>query len=308
MSEAVSEALKSFGLSNEQVGRLAALQEAGRKLDFVYHHTDDGHDPQRTADQFDDFRNHLAAFSAEGAVPQQFAAALWDHLAPRFVGWRPGFIEDVEVPNLGSVLAHVDQGIDAKLGRHVAPEVREASEEIRTRFDNLAFAYETGAWRDSRTSGEVRDDLAFLAALDEKIRNVLYGDTRQVDVSRTIDESIPGRNLEHKHALEGAYEARAYEAQLNMVSDVLSRLERAGIQVRAGLAFTGDAEMRGQAKANEPEVRRVLPERRRDEVRGSRVASDADRFWRGVAQSASVPPGIGRTEPFTQNPRRGRSI
>ena len=133
MSESVSAKLETFGLTEDQAAKLAGLQESGRKIDFVYHHSDDGRDPKQTANQFDDFRNRLAAFSAEGSVAQQFAAALWDHLTPRYVGWRPGFIEGVEVGSLGDVLTRLDQAIDVKLGRDIPAVVREASREIRAR-------------------------------------------------------------------------------------------------------------------------------------------------------------------------------
>jgi len=308
MSEVLSDTLKNLGLSDEQIGRLTALQEAGRNIDFVYHHTDDGHDPQHTADQFDDFRNRLAAFSAEGVVPQQFAAALWDHLAPRFVGWRPGFIEDVEVPNLGAALAYLDQAIDIKLGRHIPSEVREVSQAVRTRFDNLAFAYEAGAWRDERTSGEVRDDLAFLASLDEKIRNVLYSGAREVDLRKTIEELGLLRGVERRHVSDTVFEARGYEAQLNMVSDVLDRLGAVGVQVRAGVSFGAPQERIAQARANEWAAGPSMARGRGENQIARRPASDADRFWRSVAQSASVLPGGSRSESRGQNTRRGRAI
>lgn len=234
MSETLGVTLRNFGLSDEQAGKLTVLQEAGRKLDFVYHHTDDGRDPQHTADQFDEFHNRLAVFSAEGAVPQQFAAALWDHLAPRFVGWRPGFIEGVEARNLGDVLTWLDQAIDTKLGRHIPPEVREASQEVRVRFDDLLFAYEAGTWRDSRTSGEVRDTLAFMALLDEKIRNVLYGDTRIVDLRQMVLHGSVEQTIGRDLAAEIQAESQGYRANLASISDVVDRLRAAGIDVQTG--------------------------------------------------------------------------
>ena len=59
MSENLSEVLKTIGLSDAQIGNLAALQEAGRKVDFLYHYADDGNDPRRAANQFDEFVGNL---------------------------------------------------------------------------------------------------------------------------------------------------------------------------------------------------------------------------------------------------------
>jgi len=309
MSETLTESLKTFGLSDAQIGKLTALQEAGRKLDFVYHATDDGRDPQRTAAEFDGFRNRLAAFSAEGAMPQQFAAALWGHLAPRFVGWRPEFIEGVEARNLGDVLTRLDQAIDAKLGRHISPEVREASQELRTRFDALLSAYEAGAWRDSRTSGEVRDALAFMASLDEKIRNVLYGNTREIDLGKTIEEYGSAREVGKEQVFDNQFEARGYQAQLNMVSDILDRLRDAGIQLRAGLNFVAPRERQVHARVDElAPTRSVTTRPRHDTQPIRRPSSDAEQYWRSVARSASTSPGMGRSETLSQTVRRGRSI
>lgn len=309
MSEPLTESLKTFGLSNEQIDKLAALQEAGRKLDFVYHATDDGRDPQQTATQFDDFRNRLAAFAAEGVIPQQFAAALWDHLAPRFVGWRPGFIEAVEVRNVGDVLIRLDQAIDEKLCRYIPPEVREVSQDLRTRFDNLLSAYEAGTWRDSRTSGEVRDALAFVASLDEKIRNVLYSNTREIDLGKTIEEYGSAREVGKEQVFDNHFEARGYQAQLNMVSDILDRLRDAGIQLRAGLNVVAPRERQEHARVDElVPARSVTARPRHDSQPIRRPSSDAEQYWRSVARSASTSPGIGRSEALSQTVRRGRSI
>ena len=309
MSKTLTENLKTFGLSNEQIDKLAVLQEAGRKLDFVYHATDDGRDPQRTATEFDDFRNRLAAFSAEGAMPQQFAAALWDHLAPRFVGWRPGFIEGVEAPDLNGVLTRLDQAIDEKLGRDIPPEVREVSQALRTRFDDLLLAYEAGTWRDSRTSGEVRDALGFMASLDEKIRNLLYGNAREIDLSKTIEEYGSAREVGRDQAFDNQFEARGYQAQLNMVSDILDRLRDAGIQLRAGLNFVAPRERQVHARVDElAPTRSVTTRPRHDTQPLRRPSSDAEQYWRSVARSASTSPGMGRSETLSQTVRRGRSI
>src|ERR1700734_2055628 len=124
MSESLSEALRPLGLSDAQFAKLTALQEAGRKIDFVYHYSDDGSDPRRAANQFDEFHAQLKAFADEGDTPRRFATALWDHLAPRFVGWRPEFIEGVEARELGGVLTRLDQEIDTRLGRAIPPDVR----------------------------------------------------------------------------------------------------------------------------------------------------------------------------------------
>lgn len=309
MSETLGETLRNLGLSDEQTGKLAALQEAGRKLDFVYHHTDDGRDPQRTASQFDDFRDRLAAFSAEGAVPQQFSAALWDHLAPRFVGWRPGFIEGVDVRNLGNVLTRLDQALDVKLGRHIPLEVREVSQEVRGRFDDLLFAYEAGTWRGSMISGEVRDALAFMAALDEKIRNVLYGNAREIDLSKTIEENGVAREVGRDQAFDNLFEARAHHAQLGLVSDVLDRLRDASIHVRASLNFVEPKVRQVQTRAGELGSTRsaaARPHPGGQSIR--RPISDEEQYWRGVTRSASTSPGIGRSEIHTQTVRRGRPM
>ena len=307
--KSVSATLKTLGLSEDQAAKLAGLQETGRKIDFVYHHSDDGRDPKQTANQFADFRNRLAAFSAEGSLAQKFAAALWDHLTPRYVGWRPEFIEGVEAGSLGDVLTRLDQAIDVKLGRDIPAVVHEASREIRARFDDLLLAYETGSWRDTRTSGEVRDELAFVAAFDEKIRNVLYGNAREIDVRVTIEEVGLGRGVGRAGATEASFEARGYEAQLKTVSDVLDRLVTAGVKVRSGLTFVLPREMQPKIRTEEFLSERPAVARRRHEGQTSRrPLSEADQYWRGVAQSASTSSGAGRTESLAQAGRRGRPM
>jgi hypothetical protein len=309
MSGTLTDTLKNLGLSDAQIGKLAALQETGRKLDFVYHATDDGRDPQQTASQFDDLRNRLATFAAEGAMTQQFAAALWDHLAPRFVGWRPGFIEGVEAQDLSGVLTRLDQAIDEKLGRDIPPDVREVSHALRTRFDDLLSAYEAGTWRDSRTSGEVRDALGFMASLDEKIRNVLYGNAREIDLSKTIEEYGSAREVGREQAFDNQFEARSYQAQLDMVSDILGRLRVAGIQLRADLNFVAPRETQEHARVDELAPTRSATARpRHDSQPIRRPSSDTEQYWRSVARSASTSPGISCSEALGQAVRRGRSI
>jgi hypothetical protein len=308
MSEALSTALNSLGLSGEQQDRLTVLQEAGRKIDFVYHYTDDGRDPRREARQFDEFRAQLKAFSDEGEVPRRFAAALWDHLAPRFVGWRPEFIEGVEVRDLAGALTRLDQDIDARLGRAIPPDVRPISQDVRSRFDDLLFAYETGAWRDSRPPGEVRDELVFVASFDEKIRNVLYGSAREVDLRRTIEDYTPAREIE-RTVPDAAFEARAYGEHLAKISDLVDRLRVAGVPVQAGLTFKVASERLRQTRSDDLTQSRAYAAPERNGSRAKRPPpSDADQYWREVAQSANLGNGVGRTESLVQNSRRGRSI
>lgn len=308
MSEALSSALNSLGLSGEQQSRLAALQEAGRKIDFVYHYSDDGSDPRLAANQFDEFRGQLRAFSNEGETPRRFAAALWDHLVPRFVGWRPEFIEGVEARELGGVLTRLDQDIDTRLGRAIPPDVRAVSQDVRTRFDDLLFAYESAIWRDTRTPGEVRDELVFVASFDEKIRNVLYGSAREVDLRRTIEDYSPAREVA-RTVPDSAFEARAYGAQLAKVSDLVERLRAAGVPVQDGLTFNVAPERLPSTRSGDltPSRVYVAPERKGSLTKRPH-SSDADQYWRNVAQSASLSAGTGRTDSLAQNPRRGRSI
>jgi hypothetical protein len=309
LSEALSTTLNSLGLSGEQQSRLAALQEAGRKIDFVYHYTDDGSDPRQAASQFDEFRAQLKVFSDEGETPRRFAAALWDHLAPRFVGWRPEFIEGVEAREFGGVLTRLDQEIDARLGQTIPPDVRAVSQDVRTRFDDLVFAYEAATWRDTRTPGEVRDELVFIASFDEKIRNVLYGSAREIDLRKTIEDYNPAREVAKRTVPDSAFEARAYGAQLAKVSDLVERLRAAGVPVQAGVTFKVAPERLPQARSHDltPSRAYVAPERKGNLPRRQQ-SSDADQYWRDVAQSASRSAGAGRTDSLAQNPRRGRSI
>ena len=309
MSESLSTALNSLGLAGEQQSRLAGLQEAGRKIDFVYHYSDDGRDPRRAASQFDEFHAQLKAFSDEGDTSRRFAAALWDHLAPRFVSWRPEFIEGVEARDLGGVLTRLDQDIDARLGRTIPPDVRAVSQDVRSRFDDLLFAYETGTWRDSKTPGEVRDELVFVASFDEKIRNVLYGSAREVDLRKVIEDYSPAREAVERTVPESAFEARAYGAQLAKIYDPVDRLRAAGVPVQAGLTFKVAPERLPQTRSDDltPSRAYVAPERKGNLAK-RQPASEADQYWRDVAQSASVATGIGRTESLVQSTRRGRSI
>jgi hypothetical protein len=312
MSESLSEALKTIGLSDAQIGKLATLQEAGRKLDFVYHHTDDGSDPRRAAYQFDEFHKQLKNFSEEGEVQRKFAAAVWERLAPRFVGWRPEFIEGVEARELGGVLSRLDQDIDERLGRVIGPEVRIASQDVRTRFDDLLFAYEVGASRDARTPGEVRDELVFVAALDEKIRNVLYGNARTIDLRSTIEDYQPLRGAEDRSQSDSTYEARAYQAHLASVADVLDRLRTAGIEVHSGLTMKTRSETPptfAEGLTAEPaQTRDGRSFEREQRVAASRPSADENQYWQGVAHAASVNTGIGRSESLVQGTRRGRSL
>jgi hypothetical protein len=312
MSENFSEALKTVGLSDAQRGKLVALQEVGRKIDFVYHYSDDGSDPRRAANQFDEFIGGLKVFSEEGGAPRKFVAALWDHLAPRFVGWRPEFIEGIEAKELVGTLTRLDQDIDAKLGRTIPPEVRVASQEVRTRFDDLLFAYEAGTWRDTRTPGEVRDELIFVAGLDEKIRNVLYGNAWSIDLRSTIENYHPSSGAEHKHQSDSTFEARAYQAQLASVSDILDRLQTAGIEVHSGLTIktrseTPQASAEGLAY-NHVRAHHGRSFEREQRIAASRPAADETQYWLGVARAPSVNTGVGRSESLVQATRRGRSL
>lgn len=312
MSENFSEALKTIGLSDAQIDRLVALQEAGRKIDFAYHSTDDGRDPRRAAAQFDEFYGQIKVFSEEGNVAQKFAAALWDHLAPRFVGWRPEFIEGVEARELGGVLTRLDQGIDAKLGRAIPLELRVASQEVRAKFDDLLFAYEAGAWRDTRTPGEVRDELIFVAGLDEKIRNMLYGNARSIDLRSAIEDYHPSRVVGGGHQSDASFEVRAYQAQLASVADILDRLRTAGIEVHSGLTINSRSERRlafSEGLADDHVyARHGRSFERAQRVAASRPAADEAQYWLGVAQAASVNTGTGRSESLVQSTRRGRSL
>jgi hypothetical protein len=312
MSEALSATLKSLGLSDEQISKLAALQEAGRGIDFVYHYTDVGKDPRHEAVRFDEFHGQLKAFSEEGEVQRSFAAELWDHLTPRLVGWRPEFIEGVEARELGSVLIHLDQQIDAKLGRNIPQELRSASQEVRTRFDDLLFAYEAGSWRDARTSGEVRDELVFVASVDEKIRNVLYGNAYTVDLRKMIEEYSPVRQAGDRYLSDTGFEVRAYQAQLATVSDILDRLRAAGIEVHSGLTIKTLSEVREKSAAlladGPTRTAPVHSSERKQSAVASRPSADANRYWQDVAHSASIDTGIRRSESLVQSMRRGRSL
>lgn len=312
MSENLSEVLKAAGLSDAQIDKLAALQEAGRKLDFIYHYADDGSDPRRASHQFDEFHRQLKALSEEGDVPRKFAAALWDHLAPRFVGWRPEFIEGVEARELGGVLSRLDQEIDTRLGRTILPEVRSASQEVRARSDDLLFAYEVGVSRDVRTPGEVRDELLFVASLDEKIRNVLYGRARTVDLRSTIEDYQPLRGAGDRSPSDSIFEARAYQTQLAAVSDILDRLRSAGIEVHSGLTIKTRSEATPESAAHLADdsvrTRQGRSFEREQRVAASRPSADENQYWQGVAHAASVNTGIGRSESLVQGTRRGRSL
>jgi hypothetical protein len=309
MSEAISTTLNSLGLSGERQARLAALQEAGRKVDFVYHYSNDGRGSRQAANQFDEFHAKLKVFSDEGETPRRFAAALWDHLAPGFVGWRPDFIEGVEARELGGILTRMDQHIDARLGRAIPPEVRQVSQDVRIRFDDLLFAYESSTWRDTRTPGEVRDELVFVASFEEKIRNVLYGSAREVDLRRVIEDYSPAREAVERAVPDSAFEARAYGVQLAKISDLVERLRAAGVLVQAGLTFRAAPERLPQTRSDDliPSRTYVAPERK-GSLAKRQPASDADQYWRNVAQSASRSAELGRGELLAQNSRRGRSI
>jgi hypothetical protein len=309
----VPDRLTQLGLSKGQIARFAEIQAAGRKIDFVYHYTDDGSDPRHAASQFNEFRARLKAFAGEGEVPRQFAVALWDHLAPRFVGWRPEFSEGVEAGNLSSALVHLDEDIDARLGRNIPPDLRVVSQEVRERFDDLSFLYDSGAWRDSRTAGDVRDELAFVASLDEKIRNVLYGNAREIDVRRTIEEHFPVREAGREYFTEAAFEARSYQAQIARVSDLLDRMRAAGIEVHAGLTFGAPSEslrQRAPDATREPVPTRPAPAPKdmRKVAAVPQPSADAENYWCGIARSASDGAALGQSQSLAQGARRGRSL
>ncbi len=313
----VAEALKAYGLSDRQVGELTALQEQGRGIDFRYHFTDDGRDPLNRGSHIDEFTAQLRTFAAEGEVPREFAASLWEHVTPRIVGWKPDFVEEVEARHLGYFHVRLDQEIDARLGRDVPQSLRTGVLDVRERFDDLSFAYETGSWRDSRTPGEVRDELLFVASLDEKLRDVLYDNAKFVDLTReTVDLSVvKSASLDAK--LEPSFEARAYHAQLASVSDILGRLRGAGLEIRTGLVAETRAEH--QARGAEIQKEKIEPQQARTAAianRGRRPpaprpATDANAYWRGVGEkisSATLSPAHSVTQSHVPAVRRGRSI
>jgi hypothetical protein len=311
MSESTSDALRPLGLSDAQIGKLTALQEAGREIDFVYHYADDGRDPRRSAHRFDEFIEKLKAFSEEGDVPRKVAAALWDHLVPRFVGWRPEFIEGVEAREFGGVLTRLDMDIDARLGRMIPPEVRSASQEVRTRFEDLLFAYEARSWRDTRTPGELQDELLFIANLDEKIRNVLYGSARAIDLRSTIDDYHPVRGEGGRYSSDSTFEARAYQTQLASIADTLNRLRMAGIEAHSGLTIRTRSETPqafAEGLTDDPTRTRQGRSFEREQRVTLSPSADETQYWRGVAHTASVNTGMSRSESQVQTKRRGRSL
>jgi hypothetical protein len=180
---------------------------------------------------------------------------------------------------------------------------------VRTRFDDLLFAYEAATWRDTRTPGEVRDELVFVASFDEKIRNVLYGNAREVDLRRVIEDYSPVREAVERAVPDSAFEARAYEAQLAKIADLVGRLRAAGVPVQADLTFKVTPERLPQTRSDDltPSPAYIARERGANSVKRQKP-SDADQYWRDVAQSASLNTGIGRTESLVQGTRRGRSI
>lgn len=313
MSDTVPDRLAQLGLSEGQIARLTEVQAAGRKIDFIYHYADDGSDPHRAASQFGEFHARLKAFAEEGEVPRQFSAALWDHLAPRFVGWRPAFIEGVEPRNLSGILVRLDEDIDARLDRNVPPDLRAVSQEARERFDDLLLLYESGAWRDTRTAGEVRDELVFVASLDEKIRNMLYGTAREIDVRRTIEDHRSAREAGREYFSEAAFESRSYQAQIARVSDLLDRMRAAGIEVHAGLTIgapSGSLRQRVTGATREPASTR-LPPSTKDIPKNTAVprpSADAENYWCGVARSASDGAALGQSQSLAQVARRGRIL
>ncbi len=296
MSEAVSQPLRQQGLREGQIPTLVALQEAGRNIDFVYHYADDGTDPHRTGQQFDGFVQQLKKFSEESEVSRHFAAALWDHLTPRFVGWRPGFIEGLETGHLNEVLTRVDREIDVKLGFNIPEEIRSVSKEIRARFDDLLFAYETGVWKDSRTASDIREELVFIASFDEKIRNILYAGVREIDLRRTIEDVSGSRDVGKGQASEAAFEIKEYRSQLEKVSGFLDRIRMAGISVQAGLTVRTQMNL-----VNADLTRREAPVDRD-------VSRDANQYWRGVGEATGRSTQLGRSQSLTQTARRGRSF
>jgi hypothetical protein len=302
MSSTLVDLLKSHGLSEEQGRTLVTLQKQGRELDFVYHFTDDGRDALSRGEAFDRFLEGLKSFASEGTTSKDLAAALWDHLAPCFVGWQPDFAEGVETRHRTILLNQVDQLIDAQLGRDVPQEVRAVSRELRERFDDLTFQYEAGTWRDSRTAGEVRDELHLVASLDEKIRSVLYGTARTVDLMLVPEDLAAARQL-------AAVDARS-EA---VVSDLVVRLRTSGIEVKARSISLSEGE--GPSRSDAVVDRGVGGRQLRAGVSAGytrpRVSpspsTDAAAYWRNVAKQA---PGqaTSRENSLVQPVRRGRSI
>ncbi len=313
MSDTIVDALKAVGLTDRQIGELTALQEQGRGIDFRYHFTDDGSDSLRRGSQIDEFMAHLRAFAMEGEAPLQFAASLWEHVTPRFVGWKPDFAEDVETRHIGYFHVRLDQEIDARLGRDIPQSVRATALDVRERFDDLSFAYETGAWRDARTPGEVRDELLFVAFLDEKIRGVLYGDNRVIDLTREFADVGAVKSAGRDLALEPSFEGRAYQAQLSALADILGRLRGAGIEIRAGLAVRQRTERETRVAAVETGGPEHVRTRTAAVVsRGKRnfaqhPTTDTTTYWRGVAEQFSGV-SLSPTQALTSATRRGRSI
>ncbi|MGE4482950.1 hypothetical protein [Acidocella sp.] len=313
MSGSITDALKAAGLTDRQVDELTALQEQGRGIDFRYHFADDGSDPLRRGNQIDEFTARLRSFAVEGEVPLQFAASLWEHVTPRFVGWKPDFAEDVETRHIGYFHVRLDQEIDARLGRDMPQAVRAAALDVRERFDDLSFSYETGAWRDARTSGEVRDELLFVASLDEKIRGVLYGDNRVIDLTRETTDLGAVKSVGRDLALEPSFEGRTYQAQLTAVADILGRLRGAGIEIRTGLAAQQRPERETRAVAVQKDstalarTRTAATASRDRREFAHRPAADATSYWRNISEQfpgASLSP----TQGLTPAARRGRSI
>ena len=311
----VAEALKTYGLSDQQIGELTALQEKGRGIDFRYHFTDDGSDPLHLGSHIDEFMARLRAFAVEGEAPREFATSLWEHVTPRIVGWKPDFAEHVETRHLGYFHVRLDQEIDARLGRDIPQSIRAAALDVRERIDDLSFAYEAGTWRDSRTPGEVRDGLLFVASLDEKIRDVLYGDNRVIDLTHEVASLRAAKEVGRDSALEPSFEARAYQAQLVSVADILRNLRNAGVEIRTGLV--AEAERQSQTVAVQKEkiepvqTRATAIATRARRPPTSRPATDATAYWRGVSEkisgaALSSPHAVTQSQP--PSVRRGRSI
>ena len=316
-SGTIAEALKTYGLSDQQVGELTALQEQGRGIDFRYHFTDDGRDPLHLGSHIDEFTTRLRAFAAEGEAPREFAASLWEHVTPRIVGWKPDFAEEVEIRHLGYFHLRLDQEIDARLCRDIPQSVRTDALDVRERFDDLSFSYETGSWRDARTSGEVRDELLFVATLDEKLRDVLYGNAKFVDLTRETAgvEAVKSAGLDAR--LEPSFEARAYQAQLASVADILGRLRGAGVEIRTGLVEENRAERQFseaevQKEKMEPaQTRAAAVAHRARRPPAPRPATDATAYWKGLGEKApnsTLSPAHSVTQSHAPSTRRGRSI
>ena len=312
----VADALKAYGLSDQQVGELTALQEQGRGIDFRYHFTDDGSDPLKLGSHIDEFMARLREFAAEGEVPREFAVSLWEHVTPRFIGWKPDFAEEVESRHLGYFHVRLDQEIDERLGRDIPQSARAAALDVRERFDDLSFAYEAGAWRDSRTPGEVRDELLFVASLDEKLRDVLYGGAKLIDLTQEMADLTTVKSVSPDSKLEPSFEARAYQAQLTSVADILDRLRDAGVEIRTGLVTEARVERQSSAaeiqkeKIEPTQVRATAAAHRMRRPPAPRPAADASAYWRGVGEksaSATLSPAS-VTQSHTQSTRRGRSI